>query len=205
MDKNLYRQNVQTGLFLERNHAIGCQYFESRFSNLYVYIGKLLESALIPLYHKVTMPRKCLRAMTFSDGITVPQGALLFVGSQLLHTDARYYSRPKSFDPFRFVSSEVNRHEHSTSHSYSGFSSSSSAFLPASMTLPATSPTFLAWGHGKHACPGRFLAASVMKLVLARFVYEFDIRPPAVHVDDSKVGTNEMLWIELRRRQRQDA
>jgi len=147
------------------------------------------------------MPRKCLRTMTFSDGTTVPQGALLFVGSQVLHTDARHYARPESFDPFRFVSSQVdNRHDLSTSPSHSGFSSST--FLPASMTLPATSPTFLAWGHGKHACPGRFLAASVMKLVLARFLYEFDIRPPAVYVDDSKVGTNEMLWIELRRRKR---
>ena len=158
---------------------------------------------LISSYHQVTMPRKCLRAMTFSDGTTVPQGALLFVGSQVLHTDARHYARPESFDPFRFVSSQVDdRQELSTSHSYSGFSSSGSTFLPASLTLPATSPTFLAWGHGKHACPGRFLAASVMKLVLARFVYEFDIRPPAICVDDSKVGTNEMLWIELRRRQR---
>jgi len=151
------------------------------------------------------MPRKCLRAMTFSDGTTVPQGALLFVGSQVLHTDARHYSRPESFDPFRFVSSQMNRHELSASHSYSEFSSPSFTSLPASLTLPATSPTFLAWGHGKHACPGRFLAASVMKLVLARFVYEFDIRPPAIYVDDSKVGMNEILWIELRRRQRRDA
>ena len=151
----------------------------------------------------MTMPRKCLRSMTFSDGTTVPQGALLFVGSQLLHTDTRHYSQPESFDPFRFVPSQVNENEPlPMSRSYHRSDEfSSCTFLPVSLTLPATSSTFLAWGHGKHACPGRFLAALVMKLVLGRFVYEFDVRPPAVC---SKVGsTDNILWIEVRKWQRQ--
>ncbi|KAF5352517.1 hypothetical protein D9756_006051 [Leucocoprinus leucothites] len=176
---------------------------------------RLDTSSLNPYIPNLTMPRKCRRPMTFSDGTTVPQGALLFVGSRSLHTDAQYYRKPDIFEPMRFTSPQTDGDSpqispaasfDSQSSASSWPSSSSSGILPVSLTLPATSSTFLAWGHGKHACPGRFFAASVMKLMLARFVYEFDVRPPPVHEGNNE-GSNSWTrqnsetipWIELKR------
>ncbi|KAG6911576.1 hypothetical protein DXG01_011879 [Tephrocybe rancida] len=45
--------------------------------------------------------------------------------------------------------------------------------------LTTASPTFLAWGLGHGACPGRFVAGAVIKLVLAQVVLGFDVRFPA--------------------------
>lgn len=35
---------------------------------------------------------------------------------------------------------------------------------------------FLAFGHGKHACPGRFVAATIQKIILARIVSSYDLK-----------------------------
>lgn len=184
----------------------------------------------------VTMARKTLRPITFSDGTTVPSNTLLFVGSQLLHMDVRHYSKPDTFNPFRFIQSPPDDDARpprvsppasvsetpSPAHSHPALPSTSSPDLmapsplvPVSSTLPATSPTFLSWGHGKHACPGRFFAAPAMKFLLAHFVVEFDFRVPLPPASTTQ-GVNEqkdresepqnkddkVLWIEVKRRQR---
>ncbi|KXN85666.1 Ent-kaurene oxidase [Leucoagaricus sp. SymC.cos] len=177
---------------------------------------RLDPNALNPDFPGLTMARKCRRPVTFSDGTTIPQNALLFVGSQLLHTDARYYPRPSEFNPQRFVSSLESDFRPPqispapSSDSYipisSWASTSSSTASPVSLTLPATSSTFLGWGHGKHACPGRFFAASVMKFVLAHFVFDFDFRLPPLHgsgggeKQSTRTDTQKILWIEIRNR-----
>lgn len=35
---------------------------------------------------------------------------------------------------------------------------------------------FVAFGHGRHACPGRFFAANELKAMLAHVVSEYDVR-----------------------------
>lgn len=42
--------------------------------------------------------------------------------------------------------------------------------------LATTGTDYLAWGYGSHACPGRFYASMVMKLVLAQVVIGYDVR-----------------------------
>lgn len=45
--------------------------------------------------------------------------------------------------------------------------------------LPTTGPDFLVFGHGRHACPGRFFAAAELKPILARALLrcDFEILP----------------------------
>lgn len=52
--------------------------------------------------------------------------------------------------------------------------------------MVATSADFLAWGHGKHACPGRFFAAVELKMILGCLIMNYDmsfeqpgVQPPA--------------------------
>jgi cytochrome P450 len=44
--------------------------------------------------------------------------------------------------------------------------------------LVSTGDFFVAWGHGKHASPGRFFASQELKLMLAHIVmnYNYDVR-----------------------------
>ena len=53
--------------------------------------------------------------------------------------------------------------------------------------IVATSPKFLPFGYGRHACPGRYFAACKFKIMLAHMVLNYDVnmenegvRPPDV-------------------------
>lgn len=42
----------------------------------------------------------------------------------------------------------------------------------------SVSKTELAWGYGRHSCPGRWLADIVIKTILAEFLLRCDIKNP---------------------------
>ena len=39
-----------------------------------------------------------------------------------------------------------------------------------------TSPEYMAFGHGKHACPGRFLASNELKIALCHLLMKYEWR-----------------------------
>lgn len=45
-----------------------------------------------------------------------------------------------------------------------------------SSQLVATSPEHMGFGHGKHACPGRFFAANEMKIALCHMLLKYDFK-----------------------------
>lgn len=40
----------------------------------------------------------------------------------------------------------------------------------------AVSPEHMAWGYGKHSCPGRFFAAAVAKMLLTHILFKYDFK-----------------------------
>jgi len=73
-----------------------------------------------------------------------------------VHNDPTIYENPEKFHPFRFSQMRAEG---------SG----------ATLSFVSTSPTYLPFGHGKHACPGRFLVDFEMKMILYHVLKEFDI------------------------------
>ena len=69
-----------------------------------------------------------------------------------------------------------------------------------------TDPYTLHFGHGKFACPGRFLASNVIKLILARFLLDYDFRFPSNQGRPEDVRAHEYIFpnpkgkVELKRR-----
>lgn len=57
-----------------------------------------------------------------------------------------------------------------------------------------TDPYALHFGHGKYSCPGRFLASNVIKLVLGRFLLDFDFRFPPVQGRPEDVHAHEYIF-----------
>ncbi|KAF9486888.1 cytochrome P450 [Pleurotus eryngii] len=94
---------------------------------------------------------------TFSDGTHLPQGTFLACAAWSVHHEANIYPNPMEFDGFRF--SNMREDEAATKHQ-----------------IVNTTTEHLAFGHGRHACPGRFFAANELKAMLAHVVLNYDVR-----------------------------
>ena len=125
------------------------------------------------------------RVVVAKDGITTPSGVHIPCGnfcavpSLAVLIDAKKYSSPESFDPFRFVDlrREVNSGERLPDH-----------VERSRMSFPATSNDYLAFGNGRQACPGRFFAAAELKLMLAYVLLHYDFEMLPKRPSDTWVG-----------------
>ena len=103
--------------------------------------------------------------LTTPTGIHLPQGTKVSVPAYCIMREESTYPGAESYSPFRFSD---QRGEADDDH-----------VRRARNALPTTSPDFLVFGHGRHACPGRFFAAAELKLILAHALlkYDFEILP----------------------------
>ncbi|KAL4246127.1 cytochrome P450 family protein [Abortiporus biennis] len=111
------------------------------------------ESLRVYSTSSLSLPRLALQPYTFSDGTHIPKGSMISVPSGAIHFNPVYYPDPMKFDPWRFVGDGEVKHQ-----------------------VVATSAEFLTFGHGRHACPGRFFASLQLKTLLAHVVMTYDIR-----------------------------
>jgi len=107
------------------------------------------------------LKRLALRPFTFSNGVTIPAGTLLGLPLHSVHTDEEIYPNAHEFDGFRFFRLREKEGDD---------------VLAARHQFVTTSPELLGFGLGRHACPGRFLAANVVKALLARILITYDFR-----------------------------
>ena len=120
------------------------------------------------LTETVVMMRVAREDYTFADGTRIPQGTTVGVNLTQAHHDPETYENPEQFDGFRFAKMRLQQ----DSKKYD---------------IVTTSPQFLPFGHGRHACPGRYFAACELKIMLAHIVLNYDmkmenegVRPPDV-------------------------
>ncbi|KAH9000278.1 cytochrome P450 [Lactarius akahatsu] len=107
----------------------------------------------------LSLRRITLRPFTFSNGVTVPAGTLVAVPSAAVHMDGEIYPNPEEFDGFRFAKLRER-----------------DGVAVAGHQATSTSAEFLTFGHGRHACPGRFFAANEVKALLAHVIVTYDIK-----------------------------
>jgi len=106
----------------------------------------------------VSVLRKTMQDITFSDGTLIPAGTLVASASTATHRDARNYENPDVFDPFRFADMRMEDGA-GIKHQY-----------------VSSSPEYVAFGHGKHACPGRFFAVNELKVMMTYIVLNYDLK-----------------------------
>ncbi|KAI0778804.1 cytochrome P450 [Trametes elegans] len=87
-----------------------------------------------------------------------PSGTSLVVSAAGTHFDDNFYADANVFDPFRFWRLRQRDGEGTKHQSVN------------------TSSTYLPFGHGKHACPGRFFAANEIKSLLAFILLNYDFK-----------------------------
>lgn len=99
--------------------------------------------------------RVSLQSVRLKDGTTIPKGIEVNVPNMHMQSPD-YYTDPHRFDPKRFLNL---RSQPGNGSRYQ---------------FVTTGVESLGFGHGRHACPGRFFAANEMKLMLAHLLMKFD-------------------------------
>lgn len=128
------------------------------------------------------MTRKVIKPFTFSNGFQPPVGTTVSAHLYATHHDENIYSNAGVFDGFRFVE---------TSSGENGQKEKGETEANVRKAMYTTSKSFLAFGHGRHACPGRFFAAMEVKLVLAYLISAYDMKWPDKVYDPSVPGYSE--------------
>ncbi|KAI6872898.1 hypothetical protein KC343_g725 [Hortaea werneckii] len=126
--------------------------------------------------------RNAKKPFTFADGTVVPAGGKIGTPLLHIHRDPAVYDNPDEFDGFRF---------------YRGPALGANA-ASSQPTLVTTDASLQIFGHGRHACPGRFFAATEMKLMFAILVSRYDVMlAPGTGPKPWRVGTMSLPDTEL--------
>ncbi|PIG83550.1 ferulate-5-hydroxylase [Aspergillus arachidicola] len=125
--------------------------------------------------------------ITLPDGQFLPRGTWLAVAAVGIHRDEQNYEDPDEYRPLRFLSEDTETKE------------------AKAMLVPVTSEKFLAFGHGRHSCPGRWFAAHAMKLIIGYILMNYDIEPLEKRPMNSVVGQTiiPQLDVKIRVRRRE--
>ncbi|KAI1457499.1 putative cytochrome P450 [Annulohypoxylon moriforme] len=108
--------------------------------------------------------------LTTPSGVHLPRGTRVSVSAYNIMRDETIYAESNTFVPFRFYDLRNNNHT-----ATDGFDDRKGDYVQrARNALPTTNPDYLAFGHGKQACPGRFFAAAELKLILAYALLDYD-------------------------------
>ncbi|RSL87603.1 hypothetical protein CEP51_002120 [Fusarium floridanum] len=113
------------------------------------------ESQSLKPLQLASMQRLAVKDVQLSDGTFIPKGTASCVSSHALW-DPNVYEAPDTWDGHRFLRQRKVPGKESSSQ------------------LVSTSENHLGFGHGKHACPGRFFAANEIKIALAHLLLEYE-------------------------------
>ncbi|KAK2606638.1 hypothetical protein N8I77_005372 [Diaporthe amygdali] len=105
------------------------------------------------------MPRLAQEDVKFEDGTVVPKGAYIMIYPLPLG-NPELYPEPEKFDGYRFLRA---REEPNAENKYQSVT---------------TGTDFTFFGHGTHACPGRFLATNEIKLLVIYLLLHYDWELP---------------------------
>ncbi|KAF8214831.1 cytochrome P450, partial [Mycena galopus ATCC 62051] len=125
------------------------------------------ESTRVSCIGGASIARRTKCDVTLPNGMVIPKDNCVGVSMHGIHFDEENYPSARQYDAFRF---SRPREEASVR----------SEKPHMNEDLVTTSERWLSFGHGMHACSGRFFAANNVKLILAHLLINYEIQPFAV-------------------------
>jgi len=115
----------------------------------------------------IWMPRLATSDFTFSNGTKIPKGYYVAAAATAIHQDDSIYDNPHEFNGLRFASMRKE-----------GLDGCAEVETDKDWQhrMTGNSESFLAFGGGRHLCPGRFFASLEMKCLLAYLVLHYDLK-----------------------------
>ncbi|KAI9723699.1 MAG: hypothetical protein M1812_000999 [Candelaria pacifica] len=141
--------------------------------------------------------------ITMEDGLFLPQGTKVGTALFSIHRDDSFYPHAHEYDAFRF-SRPLEEAKQDLSVVEAALELKD---IPQNTPLTQTSDTFLEFGHGRHACPGRFFTSAQLKLLVANMVLNYDVkllatRPANTWIADYGIPPRKAT-LQVRRRKTQ--
>ncbi|CAZ82274.1 unnamed protein product [Tuber melanosporum] len=134
--------------------------------------------------------RMVMKNVTLSDGTYLPKGTLVAAPALMFSSDPDFVEDPETFDGFRWYKKTLEAKDG----------------VQMSNGSATTSSNNLAFGHGKHACPGRYFAVEEIKTILTFILLQYDIkypegqsRPPNIRIGEiaSPNRTQKIMFKKL--------
>ncbi|KAF1815691.1 cytochrome P450 [Eremomyces bilateralis CBS 781.70] len=125
-----------------------------------------------------------------SNGVFLPKGTLVASPAEAVGNDPAHFENPDEFDGYRFYRLRQK----------GGLQGNLNQMVTANKQN-------LAFGYGKHACPGRFFAVAEIKLIVAHILLNYDIEladksvgryPNKFHGDACTPDTSKQLLFRKR-------
>ncbi|KUI66695.1 Fumitremorgin C monooxygenase [Cytospora mali] len=116
------------------------------------------ESQRVKPAQVVAMQRVVLEDVTLSDDVHLKRGSMTGIMPQFRNPIV--YENPDEFDGYRFYRLRQTPGKANTAK------------------LVTTSPDHMGFGHGQHACPGRFFAAHEVKITLCHLLLKYEWKIP---------------------------
>ncbi|KAB5563135.1 cytochrome P450 [Coniochaeta sp. 2T2.1] len=104
--------------------------------------------------------RRVIQPIDLSDGTHLPPGTKILTPLAGICHDGHFYSDPDAFDALRFYRLRQQSADDANRHQFTAMGDSVN----------------MHFGAGKHACPGRFFAGNVIKMMLAYFLLNYDLK-----------------------------
>lgn len=120
------------------------------------------------------------------EGWTAPHGTYVSVDAHSVHHDPDVYPEPMTYDAFRFsrpreeFEARQKQEQQQANNTDAGTLQTTKDLAETlkmrSAGLITTSDTFLPFGHGRHACPGRFFVNHELKMLLAYVFMNYELQ-----------------------------
>ncbi|PNS17352.1 Cytochrome P450 3A4 [Sphaceloma murrayae] len=135
-----------------------------------------------------------------AEGWHAPKGTTLSMNVHNILHDPDLYEEPESYDAFR----HSREREAWEAKSAEDKADMEEALRVKRKGMVTTSDAHFPWGHGRHACPGRFFVAHELKILISYLVRNYDIKPLEKRPEIKWFGMNVIpaadTKIEVRRK-----
>ncbi|KAK6067123.1 cytochrome P450 [Seiridium cupressi] len=134
------------------------------------------ESLRLNMVSTFGVPRLVIgkNGFTTRSGVRIPKANIIAAPGKNIAKDESIYPDAETYKPFRFAEKRKDEDIEYVQRARQAAATTSSEFLP--------------FGHGKHACPGRFFAATELKLILGYMIMNYDIEMLEKRPEDIYAG-----------------
>lgn len=123
------------------------------------------ESARLTPVESLSTRRSALQPMSLADGSHVNVGDWFCTPVRAIMTNPADYPEALQFSGFRFADPKL----------VSASTNFDNVMQEKSTKLTDASMTYHVWGTGRMACPGRYYATAVMKVILGQVLLNYDV------------------------------
>ncbi|KAF4547129.1 Cytochrome P450-like protein 25 [Elsinoe fawcettii] len=180
--------------------------------------GKATKDGLSRMYRTDSAIRESMRLSNFAqtivgrlvvaeEGITnesegwhAPKGSMLSMNVHNIMHDPELHPEPELYDAFR----HSREREEWEAKSAEEKTDTEEALRVKRQGMVTTGDTHFPWGHGRHACPGRFFVAHELKMFFSYLLRHYDVKTLETRPETKWFGSNSIpptdTKIEVRRK-----